>query len=101
MSIESLRPVDIDTGRFKYVLIKVKSGDQVKYLVRGYTFAGYHADVYEKCEDAELKPLKKQLPSLKWDCVGGGRILHDQSKKTITIFGYSQVCSVRLTLESM
>ena len=37
--------VDIDPdGRFKYVLIKVYSGqgDDFKHIVRGYTWAGYH-----------------------------------------------------------
>lgn len=93
--MDSLKPVDIDTGRFKYVLILVKNGGEEKYLVRGYTFAGYHADVFEKCEDEELCPLKKKLTSLKWECVGGGRILHDPNKKSINIFGYSQVCTIQ------
>lgn len=95
--MDSLKPVDIDTGKFKYVLIKVNCGDEERYLVRGNKDAGYHADVFEKCEDEELKPLKKQLKNLKWDCVGGGRILHDQNKKSINIFGYSQVstCNIK------
>lgn len=89
--MDSLKAVDIDTGRFKYVLIQVKDGDKERYLVRGNTSAGYHADVFEKCEDEELRPLKKQLKNLKWECVGGGRIIHHPNKKTINIFGYSQV----------
>ena len=40
-----LRAVDnikIDTGRFKYVLIKLYIGEQSKFIVRGFKEAEYH-----------------------------------------------------------
>ena len=40
--------VDIDTGKFKYILIKVTDQDRSKYIVRGYRWAGYHGKVKKK-----------------------------------------------------
>ena len=48
----SISPVDIDTGRFKYVLIRVYFEDpnseqeSSKLIVRGYSWASYHG---KKC----------------------------------------------------
>ncbi|XP_076063104.1 14 kDa phosphohistidine phosphatase-like isoform X3 [Oratosquilla oratoria] len=81
--------VEIDSGRFKYVLIKVhdspEGGEETsKMIVRGYNFADWHADVYDHtCAQVEKLGLDTE-------CVGGGRILHDPDKKTIQVFGYSQ-----------
>lgn len=87
--MESLKEVDIDEGKFKYVLIRVTDGETTKHLVRGYKWASYHADVFEHVEKQELKPLKKSVgPRLSWSCPGGGRILHQH--KSIKIYGYSQ-----------
>lgn len=37
--------------------------------------------------------VEQQLASkYKLECVGGGRIEHDADKKTIKVYGYSQVC---------
>merc|ERR1711915_187786 len=51
--LDQVEDVDIDTGRFKYILIKVhdspEGGPEVtKHIVRGYSSAGFHADVYDK-----------------------------------------------------
>ncbi len=46
--LEAIPPVDIDTGRFKYVLIRVDMEDpetkqeHKKVIVRGYTWAAFH-----------------------------------------------------------
>ena len=43
--MEDIPDVDIDTGKFKYILIKVWQQDdesKSKFIVRGYTWAGYH-----------------------------------------------------------
>ncbi|RWS06357.1 14 kDa phosphohistidine phosphatase-like protein [Dinothrombium tinctorium] len=84
--MDSVETVDIETGLFKYVLIKVsdKQTKQEKYIVRGYNWAPYHGDIVEKIEP-QLKAMK-----LSCFCVGGGRIEHDSEAKTIFVFGYSQ-----------
>jgi len=77
--------VDIDSsGRFKYVLIKCHIGDEEKFIVRGYKWAGFHADVYDQVWE-RLEGL-----GIETECMGGGRITHDPEKKQIKIFGYSQ-----------
>ena len=43
------------------------------------------ADIYE---DLYERVKKKGLDT---ECMGGGRILHEAEKKTITVYGYSQV----------
>ena len=42
--MDQVDDVDIDSGRFKYVLIKVtdKQSKEKKYIVRGYARSGYH-----------------------------------------------------------
>ncbi|KAK2193892.1 hypothetical protein NP493_6g03034 [Ridgeia piscesae] len=86
--LDEVEDVDIDAnGRFKYVLIKLyhpDSEENYKYIVRGYKWAGYHADIYE---DLYERVKKKGLDT---ECMGGGRILHEAEKKTITVYGYSQ-----------
>merc|ERR1711915_502682 len=57
---EAVPDVDIDEGVFKYVYIRVyqdAGGDDrnEKDIVRGYTFAEYHADVYDKTESELTK----------------------------------------------
>lgn len=42
-------------------------------------------DIYDKIQE-ELAGA-----GLDTECLGGGRILHDPAKKTIEVFGYSQV----------
>jgi len=32
--------------------------------------------------------------SIETDCIGGGRIFHEPEKKSILVYGYSQVCCV-------
>lgn len=55
-----------------------------KYIVRGYKSCGYHIDIFEKVEP-QIQALK-----CKAKCVGGGRILHDPTVKSILVYGYSQ-----------
>ncbi|XP_073242925.1 14 kDa phosphohistidine phosphatase-like [Porites lutea] len=85
--LESVADVEIDaTGRFKYILIKViddSGGGVYKYVVRGFDWADYHADIYDRVE----KDIKRM--GLKSDCVGGGRIQHNKSEKKILVYGYS------------
>ncbi|XP_002736797.1 14 kDa phosphohistidine phosphatase-like [Saccoglossus kowalevskii] len=77
--------VDIDdNGRFKYILIEVHtdSGNS-KHVVRGYGWAGFHADVYDK-----VVPGIEAL-GLDCECKGGGRIEHHQEEKKLLVYGYS------------
>ncbi|KAL4623297.1 14 kDa phosphohistidine phosphatase isoform X1 [Arapaima gigas] len=81
--------VDIDAdGVFKYVLIRVSSteeGDDSSVdIVRGYAWAEYHADIYDRVA-AELE----KGGNLDCECLGGGRIKHDSKAKKIHVYGYS------------
>ncbi|CAG5116276.1 unnamed protein product [Candidula unifasciata] len=84
----SIPDVEIDkSGKFKYILIKVHDPDmdrEFKHIVRGTAKAAYHADIYDM--------VVGQIEDKGLDCeiLGGGRIEHDPSKKTIKIYGYSQ-----------
>ena len=48
--MNSIDDVRIDSGRFKYILIKVSKYGEEKYVVRGYAWAEYHGNflIYEK-----------------------------------------------------
>lgn len=48
------------------------------------------ADIYDEIGEE----LKKYGPGLEPECVGGGRINHNAEKKTINVYGYSQVIIV-------
>uniref|UniRef100_A0A3B4U7A3 14 kDa phosphohistidine phosphatase n=1 Tax=Seriola dumerili TaxID=41447 RepID=A0A3B4U7A3_SERDU len=93
---------DIDpSGVFKYVLIRVHSreeGDDSEIdIVRGYGWAEYHADIYDKVSEE----LEKD-GHLDCECIGGGRIKHDAQAKKIHVYGYSMVReSCRKTLNQL
>uniref|UniRef100_A0A8C5QLJ5 14 kDa phosphohistidine phosphatase n=1 Tax=Leptobrachium leishanense TaxID=445787 RepID=A0A8C5QLJ5_9ANUR len=80
--------VDIDSdGVFKYVLIRVNvkfGSEDYKDIVRGYGWAEYHADIYDKVA-SELE--KNNV--LDCECLGGGRICRSSKDRTIHIYGYS------------
>ncbi|XP_046652644.1 14 kDa phosphohistidine phosphatase-like isoform X2 [Daphnia pulicaria] len=89
--LDAIPAVDIDSGRFKYVLIRVDLQDDAetkqefnKVIVRGYNWASFHADIYDKVQE-ELEAV-----GFDTECLGGGRILHDPSKRSIQVYGYSQ-----------
>ena len=77
--------VDIDSsGTFKYVLIRLyHKDDSSKLLVRGYAWADYHDDIYQKTLECALSE------EMDTECLGGGRIKHDPEKKDIFVYGYS------------
>jgi len=83
--LQAVSNVDIDEGRFKYILIKVNTDDDSlhKHIVRGYKRAGFHADIYDEVAGG-IEGL-----GLDCECVGGGRIQHDSAQKTLHIYGYS------------
>ncbi|CAB4057037.1 PHPT1 [Lepeophtheirus salmonis] len=92
--LETLSPVDIEAqGVFKYVLIEAYANDGdpnniqtevSKLLVRGYSRAEYHADIYEECEEKEIRGQ-----GLDAQCLGGGRIIHTPKDKYLKVYGYS------------
>ena len=53
--------------------------EHTKLLVRGYSWAEFHADIY----DQEEEKLRKA--GLDAQCLGGGRIIHDPSKNYIKV----------------
>ena len=81
VSLKRPREVDIDpSGVFKYVLIQCDDN----FLVRGFKWAEYHADIYDEVE-VELHQQGVNVCK----CVGGGRIDHDNNNKRIIVYGYS------------
>ncbi|XP_035463850.1 14 kDa phosphohistidine phosphatase [Scophthalmus maximus] len=86
----NIPPADIDpSGVFKYVLIRVHSreegdDDAGVDIVRGYGWAEYHADIYDKVSE-ELE----KGGHLDCECIGGGRIKHEPQDKKIHVYGYS------------
>ncbi|KAG9266245.1 14 kDa phosphohistidine phosphatase [Astyanax mexicanus] len=78
---------DIDpNGVFKYVLIRVHSKESEDYvdIVRGYSWAEYHADIYDKVS-GDLE----RTGGVDCECIGGGRIKHNSAEKKIHVYGYS------------
>ncbi|KAH0615638.1 hypothetical protein JD844_005099 [Phrynosoma platyrhinos] len=78
--------VDIDPdGVFKYVLIRVapEGSGPAKDVVRGYAWAEYHADIFDRVSE-ELEKL-----GFRCRCLGGGRINHQREAKKIHVYGYS------------
>lgn len=85
--LDQISNVDIDpSGRFKYILIKVIDSESKaeKYIVRGYKSCSFHGDIFDQVEAGIIRL------GCKAECVGGGRIRHDPSVKSIFIYGYSQ-----------
>ncbi len=87
---DAVPSVDIDNaGTFKYVLIKLSdtANGRSKFLVRGYTFAEYHADVYQKAKAEILSD------GVECDVAGGGRIKHEPGEEdgtgSLLVYGYS------------
>jgi phosphohistidine phosphatase len=87
---DAVQEVDIDsTGTFKYILIKISEtgSTRSKFSVRGYTFAEYHADIYQKAK------LEVASDGVECEVAGGGRIKHQPpsagSTGSILVYGYS------------
>jgi hypothetical protein len=90
---EDLPAVEIGVhGRFKYVLIEVATSDGgCRHVVRGVLGAQYHMDA------AQPTLALLQGCGASFTVLGGGRIEHDPTAKTIQIYGHSygfpwQVC---------
>ena len=91
MALDKVEDVEIDAdGVFKYILIEIKevnkkSKQEVgrKMIVRGFSWAEYHSDIMDR-----VAPRFTEL-GLQCECVGGGRIKHSQSNKTLHVYGYS------------
>ncbi|XP_069465854.1 14 kDa phosphohistidine phosphatase [Ambystoma mexicanum] len=86
--LANIADVDIDAdGVFKYVLIRVRpargTDDEGKDIVRGFGWAEYHADIYDKVSGE----IEKQ--GFDCECLGGGRISHNSQQKKIHVYGYS------------
>ncbi|TRY88578.1 hypothetical protein DNTS_034551 [Danionella cerebrum] len=86
--LSKIPEVDLDpNGVFKYVLIRVHNKDEDDSyvdIVRGYAWAEYHADIYDRVS-GELE----RAGGVDCECLGGGRIKHDSAEKKIHVYGYS------------
>ncbi|MCP9262633.1 Sex-regulated protein janus-A [Dirofilaria immitis] len=75
-------------GVFKYILIKIITGDRKSFEEREtdrtwISRCDYHGDVLEETE--------KELGSnYELVCLGGGRIKHESKNHNILVYGYSQ-----------
>lgn len=88
--LDAIPDVDIDdSGKFKYVQIRVEHADQRKIIIRGYSFASYHDNIVQHTKAASLADLGAEGAQLRWKCIGGGRIQHDPVAKTLFVYGYS------------
>lgn len=86
-------------GTFKYILIHAKhkrSGKLIEF-VRGDAGLAYHMDNFNKFrKDFKAANLRLDGELLQEDvnvdlsCPGGGRVVHSASKKSLSIYGYSQ-----------
>ncbi|XP_045429880.1 14 kDa phosphohistidine phosphatase isoform X2 [Pipistrellus kuhlii] len=84
--LDQIPDVDIDPdGVFKYVLIRVHAAPagQSKEIVRGYKWAEYHADIFDKVSG------EMQQKGYGCECLGGGRISHQSQDKKIHVYGHS------------
>ncbi|XP_078606475.1 14 kDa phosphohistidine phosphatase-like isoform X1 [Branchiostoma floridae x Branchiostoma japonicum] len=83
--LAAIPDVEIDPdGKFKYILIRCHGpGDVSKDIVRGFAWAEFHADIYDR--------VAPGIEALGFDCecIGGGRIQHSSSQRTILVYGYS------------
>jgi len=87
MDDDCVPDVIIDSGSFKYVLLRVVSGDgaRSKLIIRGDARAEYHNHIFSaaKSEIAAVDPM------LRVETVGGGRMEHHPEHRAISVFGYS------------
>eukprot|EP00918_Siedleckia_nematoides_P062351 GHVU01135986.1.p1 GENE.GHVU01135986.1~~GHVU01135986.1.p1 ORF type:complete len:333 (+),score=45.17 GHVU01135986.1:1605-2603(+) len=84
--LDSIPPVVMDEGIFKYALIKVpaQQGETApRYFVRGSKRAAYH---YQ----CTLQVMQQLLDcGVEGEVVGGGRIKHDAAARYVEIYGHS------------
>ena len=84
LDMDTLPIVDIDTGRFKYLLIKVtNSAGKTFNIVRGHN--GVHFTYHSEVAAPTITKLERA--GWKYKILGGGRIQHDPETKTIFIYG--------------
>ena len=70
---------------FINTIFKISTTTKTCFIFLLYYFYLCIADVYDKVQE------EMTLLGLDTECLGGGRILHEPDKKSIEVFGYSQV----------
>ena len=80
---DNFQDVQIDKGRFKYMLVRLKKGDRSKIIVRGKKKFSRHQEILE-----ELK-VETDAAGLEATPLGGGRMEHDVAAEDISIYGHS------------
>ena len=58
-------------------------------IIRGYKRHEYHANILDHFEENELGKLPGGKAAYHSNCPGGGRIEHNSTNKSISIYGYS------------
>ena len=97
---DALPQVSIASGKFKYVLLRVReagaaatagagaaaapAAPRSKLLVWGHPAAEYHNHIYQRAKAAAAR-----LGGLEVDVLGGGRIEHYPDQRVISVYGYS------------
>mmetsp|Transcript_12732 Transcript_12732/g.18501 ORF Transcript_12732/g.18501 Transcript_12732/m.18501 type:complete len:208 (+) Transcript_12732:63-686(+) len=83
-SLNAIPAVEIDSGVFKYVLLRAwaASGEE-RFLVRGKLEAEYHKDV------ARPYCMECMAAGIGLEVLGGGRIRHDPDGRQLYIYGFS------------
>ena len=79
-----LRPVDVASGTWKFVLLECEFQNETKAIVRALANLKFHAENFDVVA-ASLKPLGVRVR-----VVGGGRTRRDDAARTISVYGYSE-----------
>ncbi|CAF0996284.1 unnamed protein product [Didymodactylos carnosus] len=85
--VDDVPEVEIDnSGEFKYIQVRVtdkNNNNQLKYIVRGDAGSKYHDDIFKKLKE------KIDVNNISVECIGGGKMIVDSTKKQINVFGKS------------
>ena len=108
MLLESLKEVEIDgDGVFKYIQIRVTdAAGAARIVVRGNARAEYHCTCVhvfgiEGSHSVRPADILAELDSalsprgLNVEALGGGRIRHDSTARSLFVYGFSAVRSLR------
>eukprot|EP00472_Partenskyella_glossopodia_P010287 CAMPEP_0197515796 /NCGR_PEP_ID=MMETSP1318-20131121/810_1 /TAXON_ID=552666 /ORGANISM="Partenskyella glossopodia, Strain RCC365" /LENGTH=194 /DNA_ID=CAMNT_0043064259 /DNA_START=1017 /DNA_END=1601 /DNA_ORIENTATION=+ len=86
--VKKLDPVHIEPGVWKFVMIDIStpgSNLSSKKIVRSFANLHYHAEMYSRAFEHELKALNANIR-----VIGGGRIDFRPEEKFISVYGYSK-----------
>lgn len=77
--------VEVAEGTWKFVLVELTApGGEQRCVVRSYARLRFHAENYDRLMEG-LRPL-----GIGGKVLGGGRIIKDSEKQTLSVYGYSK-----------